>query len=413
MFASAAAPIDSPLCRLQLVRPFFILVASHSSFESHLIGFTKTRSRISARIHNRNYSISQVDFTNVHPLVPVSTPIITRRLYSSNAMAVNVPLSMTLSVTVAHVVTYLTHSLIARIPASTILKLQACLETNLSTHFAPTWDPSNPVRGSGRRCLTLSPHCVPPRPVYAACIAADVDWSVWIKALGNIEFDLFVDPGSVSVRFGQWGMSSKLFTVWCDQPEEEEEAKLYAQLRAQATARLTAALTARQEKQESPKTLAQQLLEEDQEEIDDEIFAMLADETREPTWLTPILDQFPDSVSPVSTHSRSSSCSSHSESSGFSFSSASSETSVSTASNLERKTVGVEPKLMSRRERARQARVFIDKNRKEVTSYEGGRTTVLTGGVMLGAPANKVKATQAPKVTKVSAPISPISWRRI
>ncbi|TFK57478.1 hypothetical protein OE88DRAFT_1612853, partial [Heliocybe sulcata] len=317
--------------------------------------------------------------------------------------------SMTLPVTVAHVVTYLTHSLIARIPASTILKLQACLETNLTTHFAPTWDPSNPVRGSGRRCLTLSPNSVPPRPIYAACIATGVDWSAWIKALGNVEFDLFVDPGCVSVRFGQWGTSTKLSTVWCDQPQEaarkeQEEAELHSRLRAQATARLTAAINQRREKEESPKTLAQQLLEEDQEEIDDEIFALLADETRAPTWLTPMLDQFPvpaanskylcvpprhDSVSPVSTHSRSSSCSSHSEASGFSFSSASSQSSVSTASTSEDKSTSGEPKTMSRRERARQARVFIDKQKKEVTSYEGGRTTVLTGGVMLGAPAAK------------------------
>jgi protein Tob/BTG len=39
----------------------------------------------------------------------------------------------------------------------------------------------------------------------------------------------------------------------------------------------------------------------------------------------------------------------------------------------------------SRRSRARVPEVFIDASKKEVTNYDGGKTTVLTGGVMLGA----------------------------
>ena len=39
---------------------------------------------------------------------------------------------------------------------------------------------------------------------------------------------------------------------------------------------------------------------------------------------------------------------------------------------------------LSRRERARQAKVFVDTSKTEVTPYDGGKTTVLTGGVMLG-----------------------------
>ncbi len=31
------------------------------------------------------------------------------------------------------------------------------------------------------------------------------------------------------------------------------------------------------------------------------------------------------------------------------------------------------------------SRVFVDSTKKEVTPYDGGKTTVLTGGVMLGA----------------------------
>jgi hypothetical protein len=47
----------------------------------------------------------------------------------------------------------------------------------------------------------------------------------------------------------------------------------------------------------------------------------------------------------------------------------------------------------SRRERARQARIYVDSSKNQVTPYEGGKTTVLTGGVMLGAaPTLKVPA---------------------
>ena len=59
-----------------------------------------------------------------------------------------------------------------------------------------------------------------------------------------------------------------------------------------------------------------------------------------------------------------------------------------------------QPKVqLSRREKARQARVFVDTSRTEVTNYDGGKTTVLTGGVMLGAarvgPASKPIASKA------------------
>lgn len=56
---------------------------------------------------------------------------------------------------------------------------------------------------------------------------------------------------------------------------------------------------------------------------------------------------------------------------------------------------------LSRRERARQARVFIDTSKTEVTPYDGGKTTVLTGGVMLGAPPKGKSGTSVP------------AWRRV
>jgi len=321
------------------------------------------------------------------------------------------------SVAVAHAVAYLTRPLILSHPATTVIKLQLVLEANLTALFAPSWVPSEPLRGSGRRCLTLSPNCLPPRAVYAACLAAGVQWFDWIAHLGGREFDFFVDPGCISMRFGKDG---KPFSIWSDEAAGTksapivDESALQAQLRGQAAARARAQVSARLER----KTLAQQLLEEDEAE-DDQLFAMIADEVAAPTWMTPVLDKFPvppRSVSPlsaVSTHSRSSSRSSNS-SAGFSFTSAdtfdtldsyaSMTTFSSTASKaLPEKEQGFK---LSRRERARQARVFVDTSKNEVTPYDGGKTTVLTGGVMLGG---------GPKPKRAAPPTvqTPTSWRSI
>lgn len=123
-----------------------------------------------------------------------------------------------LSVTLDNAIAYLTRSLIQHYSATTVIKLQLALEANLTAQFAPSWVPTEPLRGSGRRCLTLSPSALPPRPVYNACKTANVEWSQWIATLGGIEFDLFIDPGCVSIRFGNWdsGKVSKFLTVWSE-----------------------------------------------------------------------------------------------------------------------------------------------------------------------------------------------------
>lgn len=320
-----------------------------------------------------------------------------------------------LAVSLAQAITFLTRSLIVRYSATTIIKLQLALEANLTAQFETSWVPEEPLRGSGRRCLTLSPACNPPRAVYNACKSAGVEWSEWFALLGGLEFDLFIDPGCVSIRYGNWetGKVGQFFTIWSETraPEakalkmlqQQKEAQLQAQLKADAAARVAAILA------QGNKTLAQQVIEADQDD-EDEIFVMIADEMREPTWLTPILTQFPAvpspprSISPssissaISRHSRSSSCSS---SSGFSFSShgttdsygSSATTTLSTGSKTSTDSQQTKFK-MSRRERARQARVFIDTSKTEVTPYDGGKTTVLTGGVMLGGAAPKPKFTQ-------------------
>ncbi|KAK7058298.1 hypothetical protein VNI00_001929 [Paramarasmius palmivorus] len=290
--------------------------------------------------------------------------------------------STSLSVTLAHAISYLTASLHGLTAPCNITKLQLVLEANLRAHYAPTWDPTEPLRGSGRRCLTLSPDCLPPRVIYAACIATGVQWFEWINALGGQEFDFFVDPGCVSVRVGRKGdPNCRLMTVWADE--------------------LPSPTVAPQPFKASGKTLAQQLMEYDDDDSE-HMFAMIAHETSPTTWMTSILDQFPcpRSTSPLSTssnasvsstHSRSSSRSSNS-SSGFSYDSRSSVSSSATVSSAQSSNKHG----ASRRERARQARVFIDTTKTDVTSYEGGRTTVLTGGVMLGGGSKAKKASPQP-----------------
>ncbi|KAL0579788.1 hypothetical protein V5O48_002199 [Marasmius crinis-equi] len=287
-----------------------------------------------------------------------------------------------LSVTLAHAISYLTSCLHRHVAPAKITKLQLVLEANLTAHYAPTWAPSEPLRGSGRRCLTLSPDCLPPRVIYAACIAAGVQWFDWISALGGQEIDFFVDPGCVSVRVGRKGDArSRLVTVWADELPSPTMAPFPSKPQG--------------------KTIAQQLMEGDDADSE-QMFAMIARETSKPsTWMTSMLDQFPlptRSTSPFSTSSTSSShsrCSSRSSNTSYSVDSCSSGNSA-------------EQYKPSRRERARQAKVFIDSSKTEVTQYEGGRTTVLTGGVMLGGSPPKSKSRSSPSKTT-----SAMDWRSV
>lgn len=321
-----------------------------------------------------------------------------------------------ISVSVSHAIAYITRPLVAFMSAPTVLKLQLALETNLTAHYAQCWVPSDPLRGSGRRCLSFSPRSLPPRPIHAACVAAKVQWSEWMTALGNIEFDLFVDPSKVSVRFIETGSMSKLITVWSDEGEDGTHGK---SIGAFANTSLQAQLQARalSHSRQIPvlPTLAQQLLIED-EEGEEELFAALADELRKPTWTTPVMNKFPPTipqkftVSPVSHHSRSSSLSSDS-SSWLSFDSDDSDsTSVTTISSA-----GTEGSKFSRRERARPVRVFVDSSKKEVTNYDGGKTTVLTGGVMLGGRSAAAKPATSQPANVASKPkgaaTSSNNWR--
>jgi len=301
--------------------------------------------------------------------------------------------STSLSVTLGHAISYLTRPLIVQYSATTIIKLQLILEANLTAHYQPLWVAKEPLRGSGRRCLTLSPECLPPRVIYSACVASGVQWFDWIALLGGREFDFFVDPGCVSVRYGMKGSPDcKLITIWADEVPSPTVPTLATKGQS--------------------RTIAQQLMENEFDE-DEQIFTMIAQQTKSSTWgldkliIPTVRSSSPfstaSSISASSSHSRSSSRSSNS-SSGFSHSS--SNTTVSSNAS---------PCQLSRRERARQARVFVDSSKTEVTPYDGGKTTVLTGGVMLGGSPTKDRTNSLRKANNASIPQQPPfgNWRAV
>lgn len=281
---------------------------------------------------------------------------------------------MSLSIAVAEATRFLIKPLQASYPQAALSKLEIALETNLTAHYSPSWVPNEPVRGSGRRCMSLSSSCLPPRPIWDACSQCNVQWFEWIALFRYDEFDLFVDPGCVAIRY-----QNQIFTIWKAAP--------------------------------SRKTFAQQVLEEDKE--DEEIFDRLRDAIAAPTWTTPIVTQFPvipdRSTSPLSSISEQSRCSSRSSNSSSStFSFASADTGSSRSSSGSSKSISESKQ--SRRDRSRQARVFVDITKTEVTPYDGGKTTVLTGGVMLGGGP---KTAPKPKATTNAASMNSASWRSV
>lgn len=275
--------------------------------------------------------------------------------------------ALSLSTAVTRVVIFLTEKLISSYPDTTLIKLQSTLKDNLISHYTPYWDVQRPVKGSGRRCMTLSPMCLPPRPIWSACASANVQWFDWIALLGNKEFDLFVDPGCIAVR-----CQNMVYTVWSAEPTAMPNFEQTISVPSKV------------------QTFARHL------EKDQRLFQVLADEIDSgPVRMASIATQVPfparstSPLSSISEHSRCSSRSSNSHSSRtstFSFASdtSSSHTSASSSSSKQ-----------SRRDRLRQSRVFVDTSKIEVTPYDGGKTTVLTGGVMLGSGPKAAKPKKA------------------
>ncbi|KAF8899940.1 hypothetical protein CPB84DRAFT_1106580 [Gymnopilus junonius] len=343
--------------------------------------------------------------------------------------------------------------------------LKTILRTTLNSSYNPARD--------GRLILSLSASSIPPRPIFAACIASGLHWAHWMKLLGDRDFDIVLDAHSVVVLY--LGPKPQPITIWSEQTltpakrallahltEEQPQvpiSKLGQQSAMQASLRATVSSAVARA---HTRTLAQQLLESEHEKEADEIFAMISrtailspSPTRErfpsididiPTTFIPMVTtSFPSPLSSPEPLSSPDSSRPSSRLSSFSFSSDDeSVTSVSSTSSFDflastkprititpPATTSVKPTTINRHAPAfvpRQPvapRVVNDSNKKEVTKYlyQGGVSTVLTGGVMLGGASKAPKADAAPRyrapiggkktpTPTQNAASSAMSWRR-
>jgi hypothetical protein len=301
--------------------------------------------------------------------------------------------STSLTVALSHAVAYLTRNLPLAYPMDTVTSLRMALLTSLKTHYSASWDERTPTSGSGRRCLTLAPGSTPPRPIYTAAKQARVNWQQWINLLGNVEIDLFVDPGVVRIRTKAcpeliiWSAAAEA-ALKANQPTTTGEEEMKTEARAALRAAMHSGTRSR-------------------------MLRSLAVETNN---LTPPTTTF------TRGHSRSSSLSSAvSETSTASevsslfsaVSAASAATSLASAfspvsvckpamfvtpptpapaaamkkaSSPVKTNEPAGPYKMSRREKARQRRTgIVIAPTAEVTPYDNGKTTVLGGGIRLGS----------------------------
>ncbi|KAF8511621.1 hypothetical protein BU17DRAFT_54520 [Hysterangium stoloniferum] len=276
-----------------------------------------------------------------------------------------------------HTIAYLTRPLSGRYSATTIDLLRFTLGHHLTAQLESNWYPAEPQRGSSRRCLFITPHGVPPRPIYYACQSARISWEEWLRCLGNVGMALFIDPGCVSVSFP--GVN-KTHIVWSTKAEIQSKRSHSAKKQHIA----------------APNTI-----EEDDEE---ELFKMIRDEVCSSTSWTPSESEFPAIPRPTirvpesavsiistsslfSTHSCNSSHSDDTSSSDFSFGSIESTgTTMTPTSYVQRRAFTSLPSksCVEVEDGTTHGRIHVNASKTEATPYDGGKTKVLTGGVMLG-----------------------------
>ncbi|KAF8970849.1 hypothetical protein BDZ97DRAFT_1634671, partial [Flammula alnicola] len=259
---------------------------------------------------------------------------------------------------ITQAINFLTRPLILTQSPDIVACFQSILRTTLQAAYAPSRD--------SHLVLSFSATSLPPRPVYAACIASGINWSDWISLLGAREFDLIIMPHSVLVTYD--GVNPQTVVVWSESTLTPARRSLLARLNIQEPQVPISKLGQHSAlARVQTRTLAQQLLESDHKEEADEIFAMISKTaimsptpTREkfaldsPALFVPSTDAFPSPLSSPEAISSPDSSRPSSRSSTFSSFSFSSDDESATS--------------------------------KDVTKYlyQGGVSTVLTGGVMLG-----------------------------
>jgi hypothetical protein len=277
---------------------------------------------------------------------------------------------------ITHATTFLTKPLFTTHSASKVSSLQLVLQSTLTSAFL-TSSPNTLT-------LSLSSSTLPPRPIHAACVAANFPWSDWISVFGGGPFELHIAPSFVAIHMHD----GRTVRVWDDNQGRTSPDYLSLKRRTR------------------PPTLAQQLLESTHEDKEaDEMFALLSKCNISIVSPTPTRGtfphmpleatlpiphstsmhaiSFPDTFSEIDFDSRPSSRSSNA--SGFSFSSFASSSGSSTSSVPSNFSF---PSTSSpARTRKGEKRIIVDTTKTTPTryTYTGGVSTVLTGGVMLGS----------------------------
>ena len=344
-------------------------------------------------------------------------------------MAFSTPTMIPTSISQA--INFLTRPLICSQEPDMIHSLQMILRSTLQAVYS--------AARTSRLVLSLSHSSLPPRPIYAACIASGLQWQEWIALLGSRDFDLVIKPHSVSVTYV--GPNPRTFIVWSEPPSPVKRlplsrlnlqgfqvpiSKLGQQSFMQASRKATIGST--QTRGANTRTLAQQLLESDHEQEADELFAMISSKTaiisptptREKFFMDIPMNAFPsplsspEVISPATSRPSSRSSTSSSSMSFFDTESMTSESSISSDDFLSSTKPGNTTSFVPT-----PSRVFVDNEKKDVTKYlyQGGVSTVLTGGVMLGGSSatasNKNLGAKPTTTTTNKISSSANSWRRI
>ena len=341
-------------------------------------------------------------------------------------MAFSTPTMIPTSISQA--INFLTRPLICSQEPDMIHSLQMILRSTLQAVYS--------AARTSRLVLSLSRSSLPPRPIYAACIASGLQWQEWFALLGSRDFDLVIKPHSVSVTYV--GPNPRTVIVWSEplspvkrlplsrlnlQGFQVPISKLGQQSFMQASRKVTIGST--QTRANNTRTLAQQLLESDHEQEADELFAMISSKTaiisptptREKFFMDIPMNAFPsplsspEVISPATSRPSSRSSTSSSSMSFFDTESMTSESSTSSDDFFSSTKPGNATTFVP----TSPSRVFVDNDKKDVTKYlyQGGVSTVLTGGVMLGGSSatasNKNLGAKHTTTNKIS---SAHSWRR-
>ncbi|TRM66899.1 hypothetical protein BD626DRAFT_484136 [Schizophyllum amplum] len=297
---------------------------------------------------------------------------------------------------ISQALTFLTTPLLMVYPATTVLKLQLVLQGNIMTHFMPSV--SLTKRGAANAgCpydirMLLAPNQIPPTPVLAACLAMGVDWPTWAALLGGEALELIITEDCFALR-----VAGQLHIVW--------QASVGI---AQHTRRQPAAAEATTADIQVPALAISSAADVDAMEMD--------------------CDTMELSISRPSSRS---STSSHASLSSFASSGHESATTAgSAAACSDDEDMPYSPPKDASRRRTRSPsmecddepyrpaprRAIIDNSRTPLAyKYQGGETSVLTGGVMLGRPklftSSPKPAAAAPKPTSRTKPASDGAWR--